>query len=180
MIEVQCLNCKKKIFRAPSQIPESGNNFCSHSCSAQSNNRRRRIPIFCVFCGKELLASGKQKKYCNHKCQFLSQNHKRIKSWKDGIISGLTKNGVVTPFVKNYLTSKRGDKCERCGWSEINPSTGKVPIEANHIDGNWQNNTEENIELICPNCHSLTSTYRSLNKGHGRSRRRSLDNISSV
>lgn len=171
MIEVQCLNCQKKILRQPSQIPDSGNNFCSRSCSAKSNNQRRKIPIFCVFCGKELPARGRQRRYCNHQCQILWQDNIRVKLWLDGKSNGLTKNGTVSPYVKKYLIRKRGNKCEKCGWAEINPSTGKVPIEANHIDGNWKNNTEKNIELICPNCHSLTTTYRSLNRGNGRSQR---------
>lgn len=28
---------------------------------------------------------------------------------------------------------------------------------------NW-----DNLRLICPNCHSLTSTYRGANRGQGR------------
>ena len=59
----------------------------------------------------------------------------------------------------------------RCGWCEINPTSGKIPLEIEHIDGNYKNNTEENLILLCPNCHSLTPTYRALNKGHGRKER---------
>ncbi|MGV8961879.1 MAG: HNH endonuclease signature motif containing protein [Candidatus Saccharimonadaceae bacterium] len=36
-----------------------------------------------------------------------------------------------------------------------------------HIDGDSQNNTEINLRLICPNCHSLTESYRGANKGKG-------------
>ena len=177
MLEVQCKTCQKIFFKIPSQVSSSGNSFCSHSCSAKFNNSQRGIDRFCLQCNKKLLVQSNQRKYCNHICQFKFQNIKKIQEWKSGKISGLDTNGVVTPFVKNYLINKRGNKCVKCGWAEINPTTGKVPIEANHIDGNWENNTEENIELICPNCHSLTSTYRSLNKGNGRSQRSSLTKI---
>jgi hypothetical protein len=34
------------------------------------------------------------------------------------------------------------------------------------------NNKEENLILLCPNCHSLTSTFGSLNIGNGRKYRR--------
>lgn len=34
--------------------------------------------------------------------------------------------------------------------------------------GNYLNNSEDNLDLICPNCHSLTPTYRALNIGNGR------------
>ncbi len=44
----------------------------------------------------------------------------------------------------------------------------KWDLEIDHIDGNSDNNSEENLRLVCPNCHSLTSTYRGTNRGNGR------------
>ena len=46
--------------------------------------------------------------------------------------------------------------------------TNKCPLQIHHIDGNYKNNSEENLELLCPNCHSLTHNYGTLNKGNGR------------
>ena len=60
------------------------------------------------------------------------------------------------------------ESCSRCGWQERNPITGHVPVELEHIDGNWENNHPDNLTLLCPNCHSLTPTFRGLNRGHGR------------
>ena len=40
-----------------------------------------------------------------------------------------------------------------------------------HIDGNSENNSLDNLKLLCPNCHSLTPTYKNLNKGNGRFKR---------
>ena len=34
--------------------------------------------------------------------------------------------------------------------------------------GNFENNSETNLTLLCPNCHSLTPTYKGANKGNGR------------
>lgn len=59
-----------------------------------------------------------------------------------------------------------------CGWCEVNPISGKVPIELEHIDGDSNNNSLENLKLLCPNHHSLTPTYKYLNKGKGRHSRR--------
>jgi len=40
-----------------------------------------------------------------------------------------------------------------------------IPLELNHIDGNKNNHLLENLELLCPNCHAQTSTYRGRNIG---------------
>lgn len=39
-----------------------------------------------------------------------------------------------------------------------------IPLEINHIDGNNSNHRKNNIELLCPNCHTLTDNYRGRNK----------------
>ena len=43
-----------------------------------------------------------------------------------------------------------------------------------HKDGDYTNNKEENLQLLCPNCHSLTETYGILNKGNSKRRNRHL------
>ena len=94
-----------------------------------------------------------------------------IERWKSGEKKGLNTIGLVSPYIKKYLRRKFGDKCCLRGWSEVNTATGKVPLVADHIDGNWKNNTEENLRLICPNCDSLSPTFAALNKGNGRANR---------
>lgn len=39
------------------------------------------------------------------------------------------------------------------------------------MDGNHENNNLSNLKLLCPNCHSLTKTYKGANKGNGRQHR---------
>lgn len=60
---------------------------------------------------------------------------------------------------------KRGLKervCERCGlskWLE-NP----IPLEVHHKDGIKLNNELINLEILCPNCHYFTDTYKTKNR----------------
>lgn len=75
------------------------------------------------------------------------------------------------PIYKKLFNKNKGNQCEICKWNEINKFTNKCPIELDHIDGDYKNNKIENLRLLCPNCHSLTSTYKNLNKGNGRSYR---------
>lgn len=73
--------------------------------------------------------------------------------------------------IKKYLLEKYGNKCAKCGWGEKNEFTNRIPLELEHIDGNYLNNTEENLTILCPNCHSLTPTYKGANRGNGRHER---------
>jgi endogenous inhibitor of DNA gyrase (YacG/DUF329 family) len=123
----------------------------------------------CPVCGKEPYRSFY--KYCSNACQQKYQSRLQVEAWKAGKISGLQNLGIVTTYVKRYLREKFGNKCCLCGWSEVNKKTGVVPLVADHIDGNWRNNVESNLRLLCPNCDSLTPTYSGLNRGNGRKNR---------
>jgi endogenous inhibitor of DNA gyrase (YacG/DUF329 family) len=120
----------------------------------------------CPICGGEPARSFY--KYCSNVCQQEFQYQAYIKQWKAGEIKGLNTMGIVSPSVKRYLRKKFGDECYLCGWSQTNPKTGVVPLVADHIDGNWKNNVEENLRLVCPNCDALSPTFAALNKGNGR------------
>jgi hypothetical protein len=52
--------------------------------------------------------------------------------------------------------------CNKCGISEW--FTKPISLELEHKDGNNLNNTRENLEGLCPNCHSITDTWRGRNK----------------
>ena len=129
----------------------------------------RKPRVNCPVCGKE--TSRPDYKYCSNKCQQEFQYQSYIKKWKSGKIKGLNSFGLVTPSIKKYLRRKFKNKCYLCGWAKINPKTKLVPLVADHIDGNWENNTEKNLRLICPNCDSITPTFAALNKGKGRKNR---------
>lgn len=53
-------------------------------------------------------------------------------------------------------------KCECCGIIEWQ---GKpAPLELHHKDGNGKNNSLDNLQILCCNCHASTENYRSKNK----------------
>lgn len=60
------------------------------------------------------------------------------------------------------------NKCNRCG---LDKWLGQdIILELEHKDGNNKNNVRDNLEMICPNCHSLTETWRGRNKKERRHR----------
>jgi hypothetical protein len=110
----------------------------------------------CKKCNKECLRHGQQ--YCSNLCQRLYASDQAIIKWLLG------DNTIGETAIRTYLFKIQNSKCSLCGWCKVNPSHGKVPLELDHIDGNWKNNAHKNVRLICPNCHSLTPTFRALNK----------------
>lgn len=173
-----CLHCGKELKRGQKK-------FCSSSCAAKHNNKGRRHSAetkekiakslskdgktykrekYCLNCGKEL--KNGQNKFCSNECFQKFQENARIKKWLSSpkIYSGES----VPSVVKKYLMAKYDCKCQKCGWGERNETTGKIPLEVHHINGDCTDNREENLQLLCPNCHSLTPNHGSLNKNSKR------------
>ena len=63
--------------------------------------------------------------------------------------------------LKPHLITKRGHKCERCNLA--NWEGEKIPLEIEHINGDSTDHREENLKLLCCNCHALTPTWRGRN-----------------
>jgi 5-methylcytosine-specific restriction endonuclease McrA len=54
------------------------------------------------------------------------------------------------------------NKCDCCGISEWNNQP--ISLELDHIDGVSYNHKLDNLQILCPNCHSQTPTFRGRNK----------------
>ena len=52
-------------------------------------------------------------------------------------------------------------ECEMCKRTTWNGQP--IPLELHHIDGDRFHNVIENFQLLCPNCHALTDSYRCRN-----------------
>lgn len=170
--KVKCRKCNKEI-----EVDKRSYNtkcLCSE-CKIKRTykDRKNKFTRTCSVCHKKITPSNKNN-YCV-RCigKYLQElNYKQyIERWKAGLETGLKGTLSISRYIRKYLFEKYNNKCCKCGWGEINPKSNCIPLQVEHIDGNHENNKEENLQLLCPNCHSLTETYMNLNRGNGRKQR---------
>lgn len=116
----------------------------------------------CKNCGRIL--NERNKVFCDNICQSQYQYRLYIEKWKRGEEDGMRGKYSISRHIIKYMFDKYNASCQRCGWNQKNPITNSSPLEIHHIDGDYKNNNESNLELLCPNCHSLTANYKHLNR----------------
>ena len=70
---------------------------------------------------------------------------------------------------EHYKKTTGINHCERCGLEYWQGQP--IPLEIHHVNGNNTDNRLENLMLLCPNCHALTSNYRGRARLSARSER---------
>lgn len=152
--------------------------FCSRSCSATFNNtgldrksstgttRVYREKKYCPICGKNCRHT-----YCSLNCMQKYAYSRNIAKWLAGEIAGWTgKTKNLCKFIRRWLHETRGTACSECGWDKKHPVDGAILTEIDHVDGDAENCRPENLKILCPNCHSMTPTFRARNKNSKRGR----------
>ena len=112
------------------------------------------------------------KKYKSNKEQKLIENRKRIARWFLGQEQGWTGNTrQLRVWIRNYLLEINNFACELCGWDKRHPVDNRPLVQIDHIDGDAENCSPNNLICLCPNCHSMTPTYGARNKNSKRVRK---------
>lgn len=182
---IHCLNCGKEIEVSIGR-KKNRKKFCCQSCATIYNNHQRTAMngwhkmvehTNCIHCGKDIYNKPYGTKYCSAECQVKHEREEYITRWKSCEESGLSGRYGVSARIRNYLFEKYNNKCQICGWGKENPVTHKIPLQIHHIDGDCTNNKEENLQLLCPNCHSLTETFGNLNENSKRIYRKQKGNL---
>lgn len=111
--------------------------YCSRKCYYKAMHLKGSVTINCHHCGKYFKASPSEKrKYCSRACI----GKEGMKSW----------HPVFTTVRKAMIRRGMLKECNRCGFNRYPKILG-----VHHIDRNRNNNAFSNLEILCPNCHSI-------------------------
>lgn len=148
---MQCKKCKTELVAYQQE-------YCSIKCGNLGRRRYGMDPGKCIVCQKP--KSSHKNKCCSRKCSNMLRKKSDLEKFEMGEISERT-------TLKKYLRelhNKNG-----CFICDITTWQGKeLPLELDHIDGDASNNKPDNLRILCPNCHSITDTWKARNKGSGR------------
>jgi hypothetical protein len=172
MVQLSCQHCQQSFMVKP--YLHSTAKYCSRQCLALA--LRIRISANCAVCDRHfehISSRCNRAKYCSRKCYYRSQinrgsitytcrhchktfrdapSHKRIYCSKACV------NKSAKATWKPAFQTVRKDmqrlglihECARCGYK-----TESRILGIHHKDRNRRNNTLDNLEVLCPNCHSL-------------------------
>lgn len=129
-------------------------------------------PKVCEWCKKEY--KGERRHFCNWDCmvQFRRSTIKPTRTreeWKREQKERTIVYWATIPFndmgwdrKRTRVIEEQSGACNRCKLSSwLNEP---LTLEVDHIDGDNKNDARENLEALCPNCHSLTPTWKGRNK----------------
>lgn len=140
-----CEYCKKEFLRRKN----GKKRFCSNICGYESH--KKKVIVICFNCGKRIETTPSKLKnskhgfhFCGRKCKEESQSLKGncpdIRPPHYGTSEG-------RELYKNLIKNTKNPVCNGCG------EDTDFLLQVHHIDGNRNNNVEENLEIVCANCH---------------------------
>lgn len=142
--------CKFGCNNKATHITKSGGLICNSSPNACPENKRKN--------SSGLKSSGRDWKAVY---KSISSDSKDKMNWNKGNrTADFSYDGKGNH--KGVLICQRGHQCETCLLTEWLGEP--ITLELEHVDGVSRNNSIENLQLLCPNCHSQTTTWKGRNK----------------
>lgn len=178
---LKCNHCGKEVYVPQNRL--SSFKYCSRKCLALANVKKETIK--CCVCGKmfDVISTRANKaKYCSKECYYKAMNKVGTKEFVclncgDVFLSSPSKdrkfcsNECKTKYrlknffpktascIQKYMRKRNMIRCcDICGYKEHPEILG-----IHHKDRNRNNNSIENLQILCPICHSIEhkKTYSS-------------------
>lgn len=110
----------------------------------------------------------------------INTKHFLGQGWRHGIVGrgGFSKEEFIENVLNNhgngwqshdiklklYQLGLKEEQCEKCGQDAMWQDE-LLSLHLDHVDGDKTNYHLENLQILCPNCHSQTKTYCGKNRG---------------
>lgn len=134
-IKAKCLICNKEFKHISARCNTA--KYCSNQCRYKAHKDKGRTQYECQHCHKLFNAPlSTKRKYCSKQCVNKS-SHLTFKPNYTTVRKAMIARGLITC-------------CNRCNYNHE-----PLILGVHHIDRNRNNNELTNLEVLCPNCHSL-------------------------
>jgi len=157
---IKCKKCDKEFEPLKGLV-----NYCSLECRnsrSWSEEDKKKKSISAKLSEKVMIANrNKPEDYWEKIGEIRKENHRKQ-------ILESNYEDLSFESLRFRILYEQEKKCNKCG---LNSWLGQeLILELEHKDGDNKNNERNNLEMICPNCHSLTETWRGRNKMERRHR----------
>ena len=156
----KCKKCGKEFVRASGKRASV---FCSRSCAnsrtfSDESKKKKSESAKRYFAN---LTPEKREKILSLLNKKTAPLVKRTQAWLNKLIAA-DFDSLGWGSKRKLVIHQQDYRCNRCG---INDWQGEVlTLEVDHKNGDRTDNSRDNLEALCPNCHSITKTWRGRNR----------------
>lgn len=139
--------------------PQTGlKNYCSLKCAnSRVHTEETKNKISSVLKNSKIFYESIKSKSLR-----LDEKRKNQKQTLEKKLLDADLNNLKHESVRKRIILEQKSHCNKCN---LNEWLGQpIMLELEHKDGNRINNTRDNLEALCPNCHSQTEFWRGRNK----------------
>lgn len=144
MIKSSCIDCGCDIYARPTV-----NKIRCRECLYKHNSSVGRIEVKCGHCSKIITKRKSSLRNSKHKIYFCDRHCKESAQSLAGGCNVIRPSHYGLSNGKHLwsILVRNADGCSCC------KETKKYLLVVHHIDGDRENNVENNLEVICANCH---------------------------
>lgn len=123
--------------------------FCSQKCSSV-HKRKESIEVVCEQCSNTYRKNKSKlkrsyKHFCNNLCK---KQYYKTNSHERGVYSNYNGRSSTSTYRKLAFANYKHE-CYYCNYSKFIDV-----LQVHHLDENRNNNSLENLRIVCPTCHS--------------------------